>query len=260
MAAVAADPRMRSGVSRGALDCATPGLEWFGQLWDMPAGPRPQEALQVGKPGQNQEIEQHIDERRNEGDCKHRDLGETEPPENDFVAERTEPQQFGHPVEELEQDNKEIPPSNAKPTGERNKRREGLVKAAPTAQGIFSLSVTSGHAAHLPLPMRRTRVGTAQSHIEEKASSSGLGSSIIDPVTGRCLIRVGCGSDLRQDALSTYSCERALWAGARQAKERRKRTAGASSTSECRPVMHWPIRHCTAGANRTHQREITVSV
>ena len=71
--------------------------------------PAAQEALQVGKPGQNQEIEQHIDEHRNEGDCKHRDLGETEPPENDFVAERTEPQQFGHPVEELEQDNKEFP-------------------------------------------------------------------------------------------------------------------------------------------------------
>jgi len=50
-----------------------------------------------------------------------------------------------------------------------------LVKGAPTAQGIFSLSVTECHAAHLPLPMRRTRVGTAQSHIEEKASSSGLG-------------------------------------------------------------------------------------
>ena len=52
-----------------------------------------------------------------------------------------------------------VPPSSAKPTGERNKRREGLVKGAPAAQGMFSLSVTDRHAAHLPLPMDRPRVG-----------------------------------------------------------------------------------------------------
>ena len=54
-------------------------------------------------------------------------------------------------------------------------RREGFVKREPTVPEIFSLSVTECHAAHLPLAMRRTRVGMAQSHIEEKASSSGLG-------------------------------------------------------------------------------------
>jgi hypothetical protein len=65
-----------------------------------------------------------------------------------------------------------------------NMFNEGLVKGAPAAQGIFSLSVTSGHAGHLPLPMRRTRVGTAQSRIEKEASSSVLGTAIIDPLTG----------------------------------------------------------------------------
>ena len=57
--------------------------------------------------------------------------------------------------------------------GERNKRREGLVKGAPTAQGSFCLSVTECHAGHLPLPMLELESGAAQSHIEEKASSSG---------------------------------------------------------------------------------------
>ena len=118
MAAVAADPRMRSGVSRRALGCATPVLEWFGQLWDMPAGRRPRrKPLQVGKPGQNQEIEQHIDEHRNEGDREHRDFGEKEPPENVFVAERTEPQQFGRPIDELQQDNKKDSPKQRQARG-----------------------------------------------------------------------------------------------------------------------------------------------
>ena len=90
------------------MGCATPVLEWLASSGTWPAGlPAAQEALQVGKPGQNQEIEQHIDEHRNEGGREHRDLGEKEPPENVFVAERTEPQQFGRPVYEDEQDNKE---------------------------------------------------------------------------------------------------------------------------------------------------------
>ena len=46
-----------------------------------------------------------------------------------------------------------------------------------------------------------TRVGTAQSHIEEKASFSGLGTAIIDPVTGWCLIESSWGSHPRQGAL-----------------------------------------------------------
>ena len=92
MAAVAADPRMRSGVSRRALGCA-PVFGGWPSSGVMPAGTlTAQEAFQVDKPGQNQEIEQHIDEHRNEGDCEHRDLGEKEPPENVLVAERTEPQ------------------------------------------------------------------------------------------------------------------------------------------------------------------------
>jgi len=55
-------------------------------LGDASGTPASQKALQVGKPGQNQEIEQDIDEHRNEGDYKHRDLGETEAPEHEFVA------------------------------------------------------------------------------------------------------------------------------------------------------------------------------
>src|SRR4030095_14300189 len=74
-----------------------------------------QEALQVGKPGQNQKIEQDIDEHRNEGDCEHRDFSKPEPPENRSVAERTKPQKFGRPVDELEKDSKNGSPSNAKP-------------------------------------------------------------------------------------------------------------------------------------------------
>ena len=35
-----------------------------------------QQTFQVGKPGENQEIEQHIDEYWNEGDYEHRDFGE----------------------------------------------------------------------------------------------------------------------------------------------------------------------------------------
>ena len=72
-----------------------------------------------------------------------------------------------------------VPQSSAKPTGERNKRREVLVKGAPAAQGMFSLSVTDRHAGHLPFRCR-----SAQSHIEEEARSSVLGTAIIDPLTG----------------------------------------------------------------------------
>jgi hypothetical protein len=69
-----------------------------------------------------------------------------------------------------------VPTSNAKPQRERGKRREGFVKREPTVPEIFSLSVTECHTAHLPFAMRRTQViDTAQSHIEEKASSTGLG-------------------------------------------------------------------------------------
>jgi hypothetical protein len=91
-----------------------------------------------------------------------------------------------------------------------NMFNEGLVKGAPAAQGIFSLSVTSGHAGHLPLPMRRTRVGTAQSRIEKEASSSVLGTAIIDPMTRRCLIESG-GSGSETGRAPAYSCERGLW-------------------------------------------------
>src|SRR6476620_6488098 len=64
-----------------------------------------------------------------------------------------------------------VPPSSAKPTGERNKRREGLVKGAPMAQGMFRLSVTDSHAAHLPLSMHRPRVGRLKATSKKKASS-----------------------------------------------------------------------------------------
>lgn len=86
----------------------------------------PAEALQIGKPGQNQEIEQHIDEHRNEGGCEHRDLGEKEPPENLFVAERTEPQQFGRPVEELEQDSKKGCPKQRQAHGGKEQATPGV--------------------------------------------------------------------------------------------------------------------------------------
>ena len=183
MAAVAADPRMRSGVSRCALGCATVSGGWAS------SGTRPRRSS-ARKPGQNQEIEQHIDKHRNEGDCEHRDLGEKEPPENVFVAERTEPQQFGRPIDEREQDNKKIPPSSAKPTGERNKRRQGLVKGAPTAQGSFSLSVTSSHAAHLPLPMLELRMRYGSKPHRRRGKFERY-DAIIDPVTGGCLIESG---------------------------------------------------------------------
>jgi len=87
--------------------------------------PAAQETLQIGKPGQNQEIEQHIDEHGNEGDRKHRDLGETEPPENVFVAERTEPQQFGRPVDELQKDSKKGPPKQRQAHGGKEQATRG---------------------------------------------------------------------------------------------------------------------------------------
>ena len=82
-----------------------------------------------------------------------------------------------------------VPPSSAKPTGERNKRREGLVKGAPAAQGMFSLSITDRHAGHLPLPMHRLRSRSAPHR--KRGKSSVMGIAIIDPVTGRCLIESG---------------------------------------------------------------------
>jgi hypothetical protein len=54
--------------------------------------PAKRETPQIGKPSQRLEIEPHIDEDGNEGRYEHCDLGEAEPPENVFVAERTEPQ------------------------------------------------------------------------------------------------------------------------------------------------------------------------
>ena len=181
--AVAADPRMRSGVSRCALGCATPVLKW---LWPAlghgSETPAPHEILQVGKPGQNQEIEQHIDEHRNEGDREHRDFGEKEPPENVVVAESRNHSSSAVQSTRMSKTTKRVPPSSAKPMGERNKRREGLVKGAPTAQGSSGLSVTEYHAAHLPLPMHGTRVGTAHRHIEEKQVRSGeLGCFVYRP-------------------------------------------------------------------------------
>ena len=98
MAAVTADPRMKSGVSRRAL-----GEERRRTL-------TAQQALQVGKPRQHQEIEQHINEHRNESDCEHCNLGDTEPPEDAFVAERPEPQQFRQPIEKLEKESEKNHP------------------------------------------------------------------------------------------------------------------------------------------------------
>src|SRR5713101_5437974 len=93
----------------------------------------------------------------------------------------------------LNKTTRRVPPSNAKPTGERNKRREGLVKGALTAQGIFSLSVTKCHAAHLPLPMRRnsSRYGSKPHRRKGKFRAVNWGASIIDPMTGGCLIESG---------------------------------------------------------------------
>src|SRR5262245_4459487 len=93
-----------------------------------------------------------------------------------------------------------LPPSSPKPTGERNKRRAGLVKGAPMARAIFGLSVTGCHADYLPLPMRRTGVGTAQSHIEEKAAGV---TAIIDPVREMAPDRVRCGPGSESLGFST---------------------------------------------------------
>src|SRR5262245_53325867 len=93
-----------------------------------------------------------------------------------------------------------LPPSNVKPKGDRNKRRAGLVKGAPMARGIFGLSVTGCHADYLPLPMRRTGVGTAQSHIEEKAARV---TAIIDPVREMAPDRVRCGPGSESPGFST---------------------------------------------------------
>src|SRR5687768_4545835 len=65
-----------------------------------------------------------------------------------------------------------VPASSAKPQRERGERREGWEATVPA---IFSLSVTECHAAHRPLAMRRTQADTAQSHVEGRASSTGLG-------------------------------------------------------------------------------------
>ena len=116
------------------------------------------------KPGQNQKIEQHIDKYRNEGDREHRELGKKEPPENFLVAERAEPQQFGRQVDDFQEDNKKDPPRNAKPTGETNKRRQEPVKGAPTAQGIFSLSVTGATLSTAPSDELNLN-GDAQSNV-----------------------------------------------------------------------------------------------
>ena len=76
-----------------------------------------QQVVKVGKLGQNQEIDQHIGEHGNKGDGEHGHLGETEPPENDPVAERTEPQQFRSPVDEIEKDNKKDDPKQRQTHG-----------------------------------------------------------------------------------------------------------------------------------------------
>jgi hypothetical protein len=75
------------------------------------------QALQVGKPGEHEEIEQHIKEHRNERDCEHRHLGDAEPPENAFVAERPEPQQFRQPIEKLEKDGEKSSPQQYQAQG-----------------------------------------------------------------------------------------------------------------------------------------------
>src|SRR6476620_3934705 len=106
-----------------------------------------------------------------------------------------------------------VPPSSAKPTGERNRRREELVKGAPAAQGMFSLSVTDSHAAHLPLSMHRPRVGRLKATSKKRqVRSRELRASIIDPMTGGCRIE------------SEVCCQGAAARSTRRAKGRGKRT------------------------------------
>ena len=85
-----------------------------------------------------------------------------------------------------------VTPSSAKPTGERNKRREGLVKGAPIAQGSFSLSVTGSHAAHLPLPMLELESGRLNATSKKRQVRSGeLGCFDYRPDDRRLLIELG---------------------------------------------------------------------
>ena len=100
--------------------------------------------------------------------------------------------------------------------GERNMRREALVKGEPGAQGIFSLLVTGRHAPHMPfrwvkLESVRTRATSTKGQV--RAS----GTAIIDPVTGRCLTDSGVdGSDLRQAfCLLLRTRSMGLWAASR---------------------------------------------
>ena len=77
---------------------------------------------------------------------------------------------------------------------ERNKRREGLVKGAPTAQGIFSLSVTRGHAAHLPFRYVELESARLKAASKKRQVRADWGTATIDPVPGRCLVDVRSGS------------------------------------------------------------------
>ena len=95
---------------------------------------------------------------------------------------------------------RKIPPSNAKPTGERNKRREGLVKGASTAQGIFSLSVTECHATHLPLPMGNSSRYSSKPH-RRKGKFQRIGYCDYRPGDRVVPDRVRWGSHPRQGAL-----------------------------------------------------------
>src|SRR5215831_12762066 len=81
-----------------------------------------------------------------------------------------------------------LPPSNAKPPGERNKRREGFVEGAPVAEGSFSLSVTECHATHLPIPIRRTEQVWLTATSQKRQVRADWAISIIDPTKGDCLM------------------------------------------------------------------------
>ena len=86
-------------------NCETIIPERLVQLWDPAGSSDLLEALPNSD--QNEKIEQRITQHRNETDGKHRNLGETKPPENGFVAKSAEPQQFSHPMEDFEQDDDE---------------------------------------------------------------------------------------------------------------------------------------------------------
>src|SRR6476659_4500827 len=70
-----------------------------------------------------------------------------------------------------------VPPSNAKPMGETNNRRQGSVKGAPRAQGIFSLSLTSATLLH-----RSDDSTSSEATSKERQLRADRGTTIIDPV------------------------------------------------------------------------------